>query len=39
MLRERHFAEQTQAEWLRSLADDLVRSGAALRQGEMLHNV
>ena len=39
MLRERHFAAQTEAEWLQSLADELVRSGAAVRQGEVLHNV
>ena len=39
MLRARHFAAQTEAEWLQSLADELVRSGAAVRQGEMLHNV
>lgn len=38
MLRERHFADQAQAEWLTGLADELVRSGAATRQGEMLHN-
>ncbi len=39
MLRARHFATQTEAEWLQSLADELVRSGAAVRQGEVLHNV
>ena len=39
MLRARHFAAQTEAEWLQSLADELVRSGAAVRQGEVLHNV
>lgn len=39
MLRARHFAAQTEAEWLQSLADELVRSGAAARQGEVLHNV
>ncbi|KRB27038.1 MBL fold metallo-hydrolase [Acidovorax sp. Root70] len=39
MLRTRHFAAQTEAEWLQSLADELVRSGAAARQGEVLHNV
>ena len=38
MLRERHFADQAEAEWLGSLGDDLVRSGAATRQGDMLHN-
>ncbi|RQO82486.1 MBL fold metallo-hydrolase [Acidovorax sp. FJL06] len=39
MLQARHFGDRTEAEWLASLADELVRSGAALRQGEMLHNV
>lgn len=38
MLRERHFGDQPVAEWLHSLADDLVRSGAATRQGDLLHN-
>lgn len=38
MLRARHFADQTMAELLNDLADDLVRSGAAIRQGECLHN-
>ena len=38
MLHARHFADRDQAEWLQSLADDLVRSGAAVRQGEWLHN-
>ncbi|MDP3230935.1 MAG: MBL fold metallo-hydrolase [Acidovorax sp.] len=38
MLRERHFADQVEGEWLQSLSEDLVRSGAALREGEMLHN-
>ena len=38
MLHARHFADQAEAEWLHSLADDLVRSGAAVRQGEWLHN-
>ena len=38
MLRERHFADQPQTQWLGSLADALVRSGAATRQGQMLHN-
>ncbi len=39
ILHTRHFADQAEAEWLQSLADDLVRSGAAVRQGEWLHNV
>ncbi|ART50747.1 MBL fold metallo-hydrolase [Acidovorax carolinensis] len=38
MLHTRHFADQAEADWLQSLAADLVRSGAALRQGEWLHN-
>ena len=38
MLRERHFADQAEVEWLGSLSDELVRSGAATRQGDMLHN-
>ncbi|MCW5263529.1 MBL fold metallo-hydrolase [Verminephrobacter eiseniae] len=38
MLHARHFADQTAAEWLSSLVDDLVRSGAAVRQREWLHN-
>ena len=36
---QRHFGDQPEAAWLHSLADELVRSGAAVRQGEMLHNV
>ena len=39
MLHRRHFAGQTESEWLQSLSDELVRSGAALRQGEVLHNL
>ena len=38
MLRARYFDEQTEAQWLARLADDLVRSGAANREGEMLRN-
>jgi len=38
MLHARHFADQAEGEWLHSLVADLVRSGAALRQGEWLHN-
>ena len=38
MLRARHFAAQTETEWLHSLADELVRSGAAVREGDVLHN-
>ena len=39
MLRETHFGDQEESAWLQSLAEELVRSGAAVRQGEMLHNV
>lgn len=39
MLHQRHFGDQPDGEWLLSLADDLVRSGAAVRQGDALHNV
>ena len=38
MLHARHFADHAEGEWLLSLVADLVRSGAALRQGEWLHN-
>lgn len=38
MLQARHFGDRTEAEWLASLADELVRSGAAIREGEVLHN-
>lgn len=38
MLHERHFGNQEEGEWLQSLADDLVRSGAAIREGDVLHN-
>lgn len=33
-----HFADQESSEWLRSLVNDLVRSGAATREGDRLHN-
>lgn len=39
MLRQAHFGDQPEDVWLQGLADDLVRSGAALREGEILHNV
>ena len=39
MLHRRHFGDSPEAAWLQSLADELVRSGAALREGETLHNV
>ena len=32
------FADQGEEAWLQGLVDDLVRSGAAVRQGEQLHN-
>ncbi|WP_298214056.1 MBL fold metallo-hydrolase [Acidovorax sp.] len=38
MLQARHFGDRTEAEWLASLADELVRSGAATREGDVLHN-
>jgi glyoxylase-like metal-dependent hydrolase (beta-lactamase superfamily II) len=38
MLRQTHFSDQPEDAWLQGLAEDLVRSGAALRQGDMLHN-
>ncbi|EJE51588.1 Zn-dependent hydrolase, glyoxylase [Acidovorax sp. CF316] len=38
MLRNRHFADQAEGEWLAGLMDELVRSGAAMRRGDMLHN-
>jgi len=38
MLHARHFAGQDEDAWLQGLVDDLVRSGAAVRQGEQLHN-
>lgn len=37
-LHARYFAGQPREDWLRGLADDLVRSGAAVREGEFLHN-
>lgn len=39
MLHQRHFGDQPEGEWLLSLVEDLVRSGAAVRQGDVLHNV
>ncbi|KRC30307.1 MBL fold metallo-hydrolase [Acidovorax sp. Root219] len=38
MLHARHFGDQGQDDWLLGLMDDLVRSGAAVRRGELLHN-
>ena len=38
LLHARYFADQPQAAWLLGLVDDLVRSGAATRRGEQLHN-
>ena len=38
LLHARYFADQTWDAWLKGLADDLVRSGAAVREGEKLHN-
>ena len=39
MLRERHFGEQAEGAWLQSLVEELVRSGAAVQRGDVLHNV
>ena len=39
MLHRRHFGDQTQAQWLQGLVDVLVRSGAALQRGDVVHNV
>lgn len=39
MLHRRHFGDSPESAWLQSLADELVRSGAALREGDTLHNV
>lgn len=38
-LHSTYFSGESQAAWLQSLADDLVRSGAARREGGMLVNV
>lgn len=38
MLHAQYFADQGQEAWLLGLMDELVRSGAAVRQGELLHN-
>ena len=38
LLHQRHFGDQAEDAWLQGLADELVRSGAARRVGEMLHN-
>ena len=38
LLHQAHFADQPKAQWLHSLVADLERSGAAVRQGEALHN-
>ena len=38
MLHERYFGEHPLAQWLHSLVDDLVRSGAATRHGDWLNN-
>jgi len=34
-----HFADQSEREWLDSLVDELLRSGAARREGSLLLNV
>ena len=38
LLHTRHFADRDFLAWLHSLVDSLVRSGAATRQGAVLHN-
>ncbi len=38
MLHQRHFAGQSEGEWLHGLAAELVRSGAATQSGDVLHN-
>ncbi|MBN9338546.1 MAG: MBL fold metallo-hydrolase, partial [Comamonadaceae bacterium] len=38
MLHARHFSEQALTDWPNALAQDLVRSGAATREGDVLHN-
>lgn len=38
MLHARYAGDQPLSHWLQALADDLVRSGAATREGEWLHN-
>ena len=38
-MHQRHFSDRDQAEWLEGLMDDLVRSGAARREGEWLVNL
>ena len=37
-LHTRYFADQTDVQWIGQLTDALVRSGAATRQGDVLHN-
>lgn len=38
LLHARHFADRPQERWLEQLTDELLRSGAALRRGDWLHN-
>lgn len=38
MLHAGHFSQSPQAQWLEHLMDELVRSGAARRDGQWLHN-
>ena len=38
LLHARHFADQPWGDWLQGLVDDLLRSGAATRCGDRLHN-
>jgi hypothetical protein len=38
-MHQRHFGDRGQAEWLEGLMDELVRSGAARREGDVLVNI
>ena len=38
-MHQRHFGDRGQAEWLEGLMDELVRSGAARREGDVLVNL
>jgi glyoxylase-like metal-dependent hydrolase (beta-lactamase superfamily II) len=38
-MHQRHFGDRSQAEWLEGLMDELVRSGAARREGDVLVNI
>ena len=38
-MHERHFSDRSQSEWLEGLMNELVRSGAARREGDLLINL